>query len=499
MRAGAGAGLAAVAVGSGAAPVLAGARDKWSRLRSAIQGDVVLPTDDGYALAKQGQFIQYDTVNPVAIAFCETPEDVRTCVLFSQKQGIPLRVRSGGHHLNGWSTGEGLVIDVGRIGHATVTGSTVRVGPGAQSVDALSALAPLGKQIVTGTCPTVRAGGFVSGGGVGFQTRKFGTASDRVVSAKVVLADGRIVRCCPETEPDLYWAVRGGGGGNFGIVVDFEVRPIDAPRLVTYTTMWSWDDAPAVLAAWQAWMHDASRDLGSSLFVLPPNGGGNGTDPLIKIYGGHHGTPAALDAALAELTERAGVQPISSTTDDDSFGNSMRSLYGCGELTLDQCHRTGSQPGAQLYRTPYQRHSFQLSDRAATSAEIANLIAAYDAQAAEIPYRFIQVFALGGAANDVSPESTAYVHRSARFLLGFQSFDLNPQPAPEVVARHTTWTERAATALTPLSSGSYINFPSSRPDTDWGLSNYGSNYTRLRAVKKRYDPLGVFQHPGGIG
>jgi FAD/FMN-containing dehydrogenase len=499
IRAGAGAGLAALAVGSGAAPVLAGSRDKWSRLRTALQGDVVLPTDESYALAKQGQFMQYDSIDPVGIAFCETPQDVRTCLQFAQAHGIPLRVRSGGHNLNGWSTGEALVIDVGRIGHATVTGSTVRVGPGAQSVDALSVLAPLGKQLVTGTCPTVRAGGFVSGGGVGFQTRKFGMASDRVVSAQVVLADGRIVRCSPTVEPDLYWAVRGGGGGNFGVVVDLEVRPIDAPRLVKYTTMWSWDDASAVLAAWQAWTLGASRDLGSSLFVLPPNGGGSGTDPLIKIYGGYHGSPAALDAALAELTERAGVQPISSTTEDHSFADGMKSLYGCGEVTLDQCHRTGSQPGAQLTRTPYKQQCFRLSDRAATSAEIDSLIGAYDAQATEIPYRFIQIFALGGAANDVSPSATAYVHRGAHFLLGFQSFDLTAQPAPEVVARHTTWTDRATTALAPLGCGSYINFPSSRVNTtDWGRSNYGSNYTRLRTVKTQYDPWGIFRHPGSI-
>ncbi|WP_208029981.1 FAD-binding oxidoreductase [Streptomyces cyanogenus] len=487
-----------MAVGSGAAPVLAGSRDKWSRLREALQGDVVLPADDGYALAKQGQFIQYDSINPVAIAFCETPADIRTCVRFAQTHDLPLRVRSGGHNLNGWSTGEGLVIDVGRIGHATVTGATVRVGPGAQSVDALAALAPLGKQLVTGTCPTVRAGGFVSGGGVGFQTRKFGLAADRVVSAQVVLADGRIVRCSPTVEPDLFWALRGGGGGNFGIVADWEVRPIDAPRLVEYTTMWSWDDAPSVIAAWQAWTLGASRDLGSSLFVLPPNGGGTGTEPLIKIYGGYHGSAAALGTALAELTERAGVQPVSSSTHDDAFNDGMKGLYGCGELTLDQCHRTGSQPGAQLYRTPYKQQSFQLSARAASSAEISNLIAAYDAQATEIPFRFIQAFALGGAAGDVPTAATAFGHRDAQFLIGYQSFDLDAQPGPDVVARHTTWTTRAADALAPLSSGSYINFPSTRLNADWGTSNYGSNYPRLRAVKRAYDPWGVFKHPGAV-
>ncbi|PVD02902.1 MULTISPECIES: FAD-binding oxidoreductase [Streptomyces] len=496
MRTGGGFALAATAAGLGAGSALAGS-DKWSRLRVALQGDLVTPSDPGYAVSKQGQFIEYDAVNPVAVAYCETPEDVQTCVRFSQYNGIPFRVRSGGHNLNGWSTGQGLVIDVSRINHTIVGGSTVRMGPGTQSVDALDALAPYNKQIVTGTCPTVCAGGFISGGGVGFQTRKFGTASDRLVSALVVLADGRIVRCSATRDPELFWAVRGGGGGNFGVVVDFEVRPIDAPRLVTYNTMWSWDQAAAVLSAWQDWTVNASRDLGSTLFVVPPTAGGTGTAPAIRIYGGYHGAQAGLDGALAELVQRAGVQPVSRTTNDSTFAVGMKELYGCGEMTVAQCHRVGSGPEAALYRTPYQRQSYRMTNRVTNASETAALVSAYNAQE-QIPYRFMQVFALGGAANDISAGATAYVHRDAQFLAGYQSFALTPDPAPEEVAGHTAWTDNAAAALTPAASGSYINFPSSRLNSNWGTANYGGNYSRLRGVKRRYDRGNVFNHPGSV-
>lgn len=132
--------MAGAAVAAGTGPVLA-AVDRWSSLRAGLQGDLFTPSD-GYDQAKQGQIVHYDALNPVAVAFCEIPEDVRLCVRFAERHDIPLRVRSGGHNLNGWSTGGGLVIDVSRISHAVPGLPTVHVGPGTQSVDALATLSP---------------------------------------------------------------------------------------------------------------------------------------------------------------------------------------------------------------------------------------------------------------------------------------------------------------------------------------------------------------------
>src|SRR5207237_6883479 len=135
---------------------------------------LVTPTDAGYDLVKQNQFAQFDAVHPTAVAYCEAPADVQASIRFARDQGISVRTRSGGHNYRGWSTGEGLVVDVSRIRHATVGTSTVRTGPGLASIDALAALAPHGKQIICGTSPTVCPGGFLSAGGIGYQTLKFG-------------------------------------------------------------------------------------------------------------------------------------------------------------------------------------------------------------------------------------------------------------------------------------------------------------------------------------
>ncbi|MHA4818923.1 FAD-binding oxidoreductase [Streptomyces aculeolatus] len=483
-----------VTVAAGAATVSTrsafGAADKWSTLRGILQGDVVLPSDSGYGQAKQLAIGQYDAVNPQAIAYCETPGDVRACVLFAQHHGIPARVRSGGHNLNGWSTGEGLVVDLSRIDHATVSGSTVHVGPGAQSIDALIALKPYNKQIVTGTCPTVCPGGFVSGGGIGFQTRKFGMASDRLVSARVVLADGRIVRTSATREPDLFWALRGGGGGNFGAVVDWEVRPLDQPQMVTYDLLWAWDHAPQALKAWHEWLLDAPRALGSCLVVMPPYSGA----PLVRIYGAHHGSATELDGLLDDLAARIGAPPIQRTSAPTGFSEGMKVLYGCGDKTDAQCHRVGTSPEAALGRTAFQRQSYVLTSRGPTAAESDAILSAWSSHDALL-HRFLIIQAGGGAATDPDRGDTAFVHRDANFLTGFQG----GADTADLTGELDGWAAAGAAALAPLASGAYINFPGSVRVPDFGRANYAENHGRLLGLKKRYDPHGFFRHPGALG
>ncbi|MFD5269960.1 FAD-binding oxidoreductase [Streptomyces sp. NPDC058335] len=493
----AGGGVTAAAVALGAAPASAGHRTEWDRLRGRVQGDVVLPSDAGYDTAKQLQIAEYDSANPRAVVYCETESDVRTCVLFSQYNGIPVRIRSGGHNLAGWSTGDGLVIDLSRMSHVRVGSRTVHAGPGTQSVDAMRRLEPYNKQFATGTCPTVCLGGFVSGGGVGWQTRKFGLGADRIVSARVALADGRVVRCSATEEPDLFWAVRGGGGGNFGVVVDFEVLPIEAPTMVMYSTAWSWDQAPEVLTAWQEWTTSAAKDLGSSLLVVPPNDSGSGA-PLLRIFGGHYGTQAALDGALDELAERVGATPMQRSANLMPFATAMKTAYGCGELTAEQCQRAGTNPDAVLPRTPYQRQEYRLTNRTTTNSQAAALLSAWDSHRS-LKHRYLQVIALGGAASEVRPEDSAFFHRDARFLVGYQVGLDSAAPPAEERADVDAWTGGGASALEPVASGSYINFPTTRLVTGWGADNYGANYARLRRVKTAYDPTGFFRHPRSIG
>jgi FAD/FMN-containing dehydrogenase len=288
-------------------------------LRDRLEGELVLPSDPGYGLATQLQNTEYDSVTPAAVAYCHSAKDVLACVRHARDTGVRVHVRSGGHSFNGWSTGEGLVIDLSRMNRAAVGAGTVRIGAGIQSLDALDRLKPLGRQIITGTFPTVGQGGFLTGGGLGWQTRRFGVASDRIVSARVVLADGRLVRASAEEHPDLYWALRGGGGGTFGIVTDFELLPVDAPRLTSFETLWSDEDAADVLAAWQDWAAKAGDDLGTSLVVLPAMFGPGGR-PVVKAWGVPAPSPCTARRALpaptpTSCTRRCAVRrPCSSAT-----------------------------------------------------------------------------------------------------------------------------------------------------------------------------------------
>ncbi|MEU1193277.1 FAD-dependent oxidoreductase [Streptomyces sp. NPDC005859] len=499
LRAGAGAGLALAASAAGAGAVAAGtsaAAGDWTGLGARLQGDLVLPADAGYGLAKQNQFAEFDAVHPTAVAYCETPADVQACIRFARGQGISVRTRSGGHNYRGWSTGEGLVVDVSRIRHATVAASTVRIGPGLQSIDALHALAPHGKQVIAGTCPTVCPGGFLSGGGIGYQTRKFGLGADRVRSVQLVLADGRLVRASAAQHPDLYWGLRGGGGGNFGVVTEFEVEPIDAPRMVFFNTTWSWERAEEVFAAWQTWQLTSSLSLGSALIFMLPDAA-PGEVPQIIVTGGYHGSEAEAGAALDQLTSLVGAQPTSRFATDLPYAEAMKTAYGCGDLTQDQCHREGTTSDALLHRVGRLREAYRFFDRPFSPTELNSVVTAWEGERRPGQRRFLHCMSVGGAANAVSPSATAFAHRGANFIVGFTT-QLDEPASVEDQQAASAFVATGAALLNPLGSGAYVNFPGSDLP-DWASQYYGGNYQRLLDVKRRYDPDDFFRHPRSIG
>lgn len=470
-------------------------RDRWETLRGRLTGRLVLPSDEGYDLSRQSHYAMYDTVRPQAVAQCETTADVQECVRFATEQGIPLRVRSGGHNFAGWSIGEGLVVDLFRMKNVSVTpgGSTVHVGPGSTSIETISALEPHGLQLPTGTCPTVAPGGFLTGGGIGHQTRKFGLGSDRLVSARVVLADGRAVLASEREHPDLFWALAGGGGGNYGIVTDFELRPVDAPSMVFYQSMWSVDRAPEVLAAWQRWIADAPDDLGSMIALVRPPGG---AAPLVAVSGGYLGAPDAADAVLAGLADQAGFPPLFSSAEPLAYGAAMRRVFQCDVLTTMQCQREGTNPDAQLPRGGFQQDAFRLFRRPLTVAEAESVVSAWAAGADDGQSRVVQGMALGGRFGRTAARDTAFWHRDAGYVLGFVSQHYAPTaPERETAAE---WVRAGGAVIDPLSSGGYVNFPSTEL-RNWQTKYYGGNYPRLRSVKRSYDFSNVFRHPRSVG
>ncbi|WP_442815244.1 FAD-binding oxidoreductase [Streptomyces sp. NBC_01298] len=475
-----------------------GSEDKWARLRRHLKGEVVLPSDQSYVSSKQGVLVELDSVMPQAVVYCETAQDVSTAIKFAGDHDIQVHTRSGGHSLAGWSTGQGMILDVGRLNRVSVGDRTVRLGPGVQTIDAHVALKPHNKQIVGGTCATVRMGGYISGGGIGFQVRKFGVASDRLVSAQMVLSNGRVVRASEGMNSDLFWAIRGGGGGNFGVATEFEVRPISAPRMVYFDSLWPWDKAQEIITAWQEWCSNGSNNLGSTLNVLLRDGA-PGNVPMIKINGGYHGPQAEIEQALNELAAQAGATPSFRAVKELSYDEGMKAVYGCEQLGVEECHRDGTNPNAKIRRTPFLRERTRLLNRPTGSSGVADLLAAFEANRRPGHITYLYLTALGGVANDVPRTHTAYVHRGAEFFVACATLMSNGQPPAEEAEAAMVWPTQAFNIIDPLSSGeSYLNFPN--PDLgDWRQAYYAENYSRLVSVKHRYDAPDFFRHAQSIG
>ncbi|MYX30127.1 FAD-binding protein [Streptomyces sp. SID8381] len=500
LRAGAGL-VSAGTVGLSFAPSWAAGTDRaarvpWNRLERRLRGSLVLPTDPDYPRARHLALLQFDAVSPQAIAYCATENDIRECVLFARHHALPVTPRSGGHNLAGWSTTTGLVIDLSRIAHVTPGADTVRVGPGAQAVDILAALAPHGMQLPAGLCATVCPGGFVTGGGIGMTTRVGGLGADRLVSARVVLADGRIVHCSKDRHSELFWALRGGGGGNFGIVSEFEMRPTRIQRVAGYNLAWPWDRAADVTRAWQEWTANGPDALGGTLDLLLTDAA-EGVQPLALVGGFLAGPRAELETLLDQLCSLVGSAPTSRETREQSYQAEMMSLWGCSG-TAAECHLEGDNPVATV-----PRHEVIV----ATGRLLADPLGTTDTEAALTAlesgrhagqFHNLSMYALGGAAGRVRPDETAFAHRSARFFTGYSAGFLHADDFQESHAAAERWVDDGMLVIDPHRGGpAYINFPDLRLPV-WQTSYYGANYPRLRRVKRHYDPDAFFHRPQSI-
>jgi hypothetical protein len=477
--------------------------EAWRRLRRLLGGPVVRPGDEGYTVARQLQLAEFDAVQPTAVAYCRGEDDVRACLAFASVHDLHVALRSGGHHFAGWSTTDGLVIDLSAMDAVRVADDTVHLGPGVRAVDVVERLAPDDVQVMTGVCPTVCPVGFVSGGGLGWQSRTYGVASDHLVSARLVLADGTTVRCSADEEPDLFWALRGGGGGNFGVVVDLEVRRTHVPRLVGYTVIWPWSHALTVLDRWAQWVAEGPDALASEIGPVLPDAS-PGAEAFVMMHGGYLGGQAEFDRLLAELRLSVGVAPVSVAAAEVPYDQAMMRLYRCDELTGAQRRRVGTAPGGQLPRQGYLRERHRLLAEPLSPAVLYQALELFGADRRPGQFRYLAFEALGGAINRVAPDETAYVHRDARFmtrwtLIGEAALvgDFAP-PGDEELAAAGHWVDRGFALIDPHSTGgSYVNFPDPALD-DWASAYYGENYPRLQAVKHACDPKPFFTFPQSI-
>lgn len=470
----------------------------WSSLGTSLEGSLIRPTMPAYMTAHQLFNSRFDDMQPMAIAYCASPLDVQLCLAFTRRFDLPLACRAGGHSYGGYSTTSGLVVDVTRMKDVSVdvaTG-TATVGAGARLIDVYAALAPHGLIVPAGSCPTVGVAGLTQGGGLGVLGRKFGLTCDNLLSAQVIAADGRLLTCDAGQESDLFWALRGGGGGNFGVVTSltFRAHPIDTVALCTVD--WPWEGAVDVVQAWQHWAPQAPDELWSNCLLLAS------TDkpalPVVRVNGVYVGAAAALQPLVSALIDQIGLSPSSTYISDVTLLEAMLIEANCGGLTVAECHLPSQDPHGQLLRDTFGAKS-DYFDHVLPEQGIASMVNSLASRQAsrELGAGIIALDASGGAINRVDPAATAFVHRNSLFSVQYFA-NWNATDSLAVVEANQQWLADTWQLMRPYASGAaYQNYLD--PDlVDWQNAYYGSNLPRLEQIKAAYDPLDLFHFDQSI-
>jgi FAD/FMN-containing dehydrogenase len=467
---------------------------EWSELRRSLSGTLVLPTDASYPGAKLVYDLRFEAAAPAAIAYATSSTDVQRLIDFARRHDLAPIPRSGGHSYGGYSTGSGLVVDLGALNGVRVSGSTATVGAGTRLVDLYSALAAAGVLVPGGSCPSVGVAGLALGGGVGVLGRKYGLTADAIESLRVVTADARVLRADAGSEPDLYWASRGGGGRNFGIVTSFDFTARALPPLALFTLEFPWGSAAELFGAWAAWIAHAPDELWSNCLLL--SAGSSGL--IARATGVYVGDVAPLTTLVGQLASAVGATPTTNYVRADTYLRAMLVEAGCAEITLAACHLQAPGSPGTLARSAFAAKSAYFSS-APSSAGVAAIVAAVESFQRELPQLGggLAFDACGGAINAVAPDATAFVHRDALCQLqmsGSWGLGTSASSAAAVAA----WLAETAARLAPYTNGeAYQNYVDPTL-ADWPRAYYGANLPRLQAVRRAYDPDGVFSFAQSI-
>lgn len=440
-----------------------------------FEGTITVPDDPQYDAQRAVWNLLHDR-RPALLVRPRSAPDVAAAIAHARARGIRIAVRGGGHSLPGHSTVEGgMVIDLRALSDVSIDPATrtVRVGGGATLGAVDVAAQAHGLAVPVGVVSHTGAGGLTLGGGVGRLMRRFGLTIDSLLSAEVVLADGRIITASEDRYPDLFWGLRG-GGGNFGVVTEFTYRAHRLGPLAVLATFHPLERAADVLRLGETTIRDAATP-----------------DALLWTSFLRRGPEIApwLDPAFVG---RPGVMSLIEWSGEPAEGRER----------LREIERALDPPSGELAEVPYVTMQTMTDALLAPGTLRAYVKAGFAAQITDqlaaalvergggvgSPLSVIEVLSMGGAINRVDPAATAFPHRGARWLINVPAQWSDPDPG--VGARETAWVRDTFAALEPhLAGGAYSNF---MEDDDALDRAYGPTLTRLAEVKATYDPDNVF-------
>lgn len=438
------------------------------QLNSTLEGLVIGPEDADYDNAR-ALFYQGIDHKPAAIARVANASDVARVVTLAREGGLELAVRSGGHSPAGHSVCDGgLVIDLSAMRKVDIdpAGRSAWAEAGLTAGEYTSAVGEHWLATGFGDTPSVGIGGITLGGGVGYLHRKYGLTADSLLAAEVVTADGELVRTDPEAHPDLFWAIRG-GGGNFGVATRFQYRLHDVSEVVA--GMLILPATPDLVASFIARAAEAPEELSGMINVML-------APPMPFLPPEHHGKPVLM-AMLAYAGPGEGAE------------RTLAPLRGLASPIMDAIRPI-------RYPEIYEGAEAPQPTFVATEPFFVDSVDTADAemifdrlQSGTAPMRVAQLRVLGGAVSRVPADATAFAHRDRRIMMVAAAAYERREDTPE----HQAWATDFGAALRQGDPGAYVGFLG-----DVGVGRVqeaypGSTWERLREVKRRYDPTNLFR------
>lgn len=448
-----------------------------------LTGRVIVPGEPNYDKARLvSNYYPSKNSYPDVIVYCQSTRDVQNAIRWARCHKVPIRVRSGGHNHEGFSTGTGvIIIDVSDMKNLEIDQSktTAKVQAGVNNKDLYDKLYEEGVTHVGGTCSEVSLPGLILSGGMGPLIRRQGMTCDNVIELEVVDAEGQIVHATKNNAyKDLFWACCGGGGGNFGIITSMTIKVYPATPVTWFNIGWDWNQPiEQVMMAWQEFFSKVDRrwfshlDLWSKPFPV---------DRLkkqpLKAIGVFWGTPEEARQALAPLLNIG--HPTNQTIEAVNWNQAMKFIENSTAVFISSKPEYRSIGAYAMDLLPPEAIKIIHETLENTSSPLFNVL----------------LFSLGGASKDIPKDENAYFYRDAQFFVMYTVQWLNKKNDRARIKELDQLRQRLLAYNT---EGNYIGNPD--PDVDDYLTTYYGNHVhRLRCIKRKYDPHNIFNFQQSI-
>ena len=418
---------------------------------------------------------------PKVIVYAQNTRDVQNAVLWARCHKAPIRVRSGGHHHEGYSTGnDAVLIDVSEMKALKIdkAKNIATIQPGLNNLELYSLLFKDGLTHVGGTCSEVGLSGLVLSGGMGPLLRRVGLTCDSLISVDIVDAKGNMIHASKDNEhKDLFWATCGGGGGNFGIITSMDIKVYPATDVTWFNIGWDWDQpVEEVIAAWQDFFGKPDRKWFSHLDLWSKN---FPSDQLkkqpIKALGVFWGSPEQARERLAPLLEVG--KPSIETIELVDWDRAIKLIEESTAVFLTDKPTYKSTGAFAMESLPTEALQIIEATLKDSTTPLLNVL----------------LFSMGGATAEIPPTATAYFYRGAKFFINYSSQWLKENEDQ----RQKSELEALRRRLLPYTVGDYIGNPDPTLK-NYMVEYYGANAERLQCVKRKYDPENIFQFEQSI-